>query len=702
MREFVAANIDEARTEVARLVRVHEETGEDTYVEALALVIAWKLNREQFDADYAKKFWGGVQPSVDREIDDNDNAAEDVRRKLWRMESALKVLNADAAMKPRVWAVLRFMSRGNPDAGVALWVTWLRRHGIEDSEARRLWSVGYGDVSATANEIYAVAQRQGWRYPMWNNPARINLMVPRTEQALARAGAKVYQAGGKLVRPASVLVDATKGRRTRIARLIEFAFPDLRREISEYVDFIGERAKLIAPPELVVSAMLAGYGRWSFPTLSGVICAPTLRRDGSVLRQEGFDETTGLLVVGPLPAMLAVKDEPSFDDAIGAVGMLNELLGEFPFVDDASRAVALSGMLSTVCRAALSCVPMHASSAPAYGTGKSFLWDIIAAIVLGDVMPIIGAEKFEELIKRLDGEIIEGINLLSLDNVSFPLGGDTLCQVLERPAYIPRILGKSSMKERRNNWCVFASGKNLRLKDDVTRRSVLVRLDAGLERPELREFQANPLDRVLANRSRYLWACLTVVKAYMAAGTPGRLPRIGDPFAEWSDLVRSGLVWLGFEDPVKTMEAVRETDPSRQARIALFQAIANAYGVGVDARRSASRMIEDAKTGTIRKLGGKRLDILNRASGGEDAANDLKAAIIGYTDNYLNARHFGNKLNTDRNAIAGELQLCSWYDSHSKVNHWYVGPIDDHDDEIRPNTDPNWREKMREFRSKHD
>jgi hypothetical protein len=42
---------------------------------------------------------------------------------------------------------------------------------------------------------------------------------------------------------------------------------------------------------------------------------------------------------------------------------------------------------------------------------------------------------------------------------------------------------------------------------------------------------------------RYIWAALTVVLAYRAAGLPGKLPGIGDPFEEWSDNVRSA--WSG-------------------------------------------------------------------------------------------------------------------------------------------------------------
>jgi hypothetical protein len=38
----------------------------------------------------------------------------------------------------------------------------------------------------------------------------------------------------------------------------------------------------------------------------------------------------------------------------------------------------------------------------------------------------------------------------------------------------------------------------------------------------------------------------------------------------------------------------------------------------------------------------------------------------------MDARYLGNKLNTDKGKIAGGLCLCAKYDSHTKVNHWYV------------------------------
>jgi hypothetical protein len=92
---------------------------------------------------------------------------------------------------------------------------------------------------------------------------------------------------------------------------------------------------------------------------------------------------------------------------------------------------------------------------------------------------------------------------------------------------------------------------------------------------------------------------------------PNRLPSIGDPFDEWSDNIRSALVWLGQADPVETKAIARERDVHRTARLALLQAMFNAYG---GEARTASQMIEDAKSGAIRPKGKKNGEISLRVS----------------------------------------------------------------------------------------
>jgi putative DNA primase/helicase len=108
--------------------------------------------------------------------------------------------------------------------------------------------------------------------------------------------------------------------------------------------------------------------------------------------------------------------------------------------------------------------------------------------------------------------------------VTAPLSGDLLCQAVERPMVILRALGSSEMIRVENRMTFFASGNNLSFADDMTRRGLICQMDANLERPETRQFSFNPLHRVLANRERYVKACLTVCRAYIVAGKPDRRP----------------------------------------------------------------------------------------------------------------------------------------------------------------------------------
>ena len=76
------------------------------------------------------------------------------------------------------------------------------------------------------------------------------------------------------------------------------------------------------------------------------------------------------------------------------------------------------------------------------------------------------------------------------------------------------------------------------------------RLDPKVERPELQQFDYDPIADAKDNRGELVAAALTILRAYHVAGRPGRLPQL-QSFAEWSDMVRSAMVWLGVEDPVE-------------------------------------------------------------------------------------------------------------------------------------------------------
>jgi putative DNA primase/helicase len=226
-------------------------------------------------------------------------------------------------------------------------------------------------------------------------------------------------------------------------------------------------------------------------------------------------------------------------------------------------------------------VPMHLTTAPEAGSGKSYLADIAAMIATGERCPVIALSKnAEESEKRLLGAALAGMPIISLDNTRQLLGGEFLCQVTERPVLELRGLGSSKMYRVDNNFSVFANGNNAAVADDLVRRTLTSWLDTNMEDPENRTFKSDPLAMIRADRGKYIAACLTISRAYLSEGKPKRLPPLAS-YEAWSDLVRSPLVWLGSADPVETIAAARDADPLRSTRREVFAAWEAALGTAL-------------------------------------------------------------------------------------------------------------------------
>ena len=85
-------------------------------------------------------------------------------------------------------------------------------------------------------------------------------------------------------------------------------------------------------PMNVAAKLLDRDGVWRFQEIVGVIATPTMRPDGSLLVKQGYDLATRLLLIEP-PPMPEIPDEPTRDDALAALALLDELISESPFAD---------------------------------------------------------------------------------------------------------------------------------------------------------------------------------------------------------------------------------------------------------------------------------------------------------------------------------------------------------------------------------
>jgi hypothetical protein len=111
-----------------------------------------------------------------------------------------------------------------------------------------------------------------------------------------------------------------------------------------------------------------------------------------------------------------------------------------------------------------------------------------------------------------------------------------------------------------------------------------------MEQPEFRQFNFDPVERVLSNRGAYIAAALTICRAYIVANRPNKAPRLAS-FEGWSDTVRSALIWLGKADPVKSMESARSEDPERVELGEMLEAWARVIGWSLSNRAKLAEVI---------------------------------------------------------------------------------------------------------------
>jgi hypothetical protein len=129
----------------------------------------------------------------------------------------------------------------------------------------------------------------------------------------------------------------------------------------------------VAPPMPVVKDVLALPEWHDIPILNGIVEAPTFSQDATLLTKPGYDAAGHLWFhAGPGLTIPAVREQPSSEQVREARALLlDELLGDFPFADEAARAHALGAMLLPFARELCGArTPLHLIDAPTPGTGE--------------------------------------------------------------------------------------------------------------------------------------------------------------------------------------------------------------------------------------------------------------------------------------------------------------------------------------------
>jgi len=375
------------------------------------------------------------------------------------------------------------------------------------------------------------------------------------------------------------------------------------------------------------------------PVLVAVLGAPTLTPDGKLLSAPGFDAQSGVYLHMHEWQKLK-KKKPTHCDAVAARKLLEDLVSEFPFTDDAARATWLAALLTALIRWSLRTAPFFGFDAPVMGSGKSLLGALIGCLVNGHDPAVMAQPKDEnEAAKKMLAVLMAGDPVLLIDNIEHAIAGEVLCSVATSETYSDRLLGQTKKVTVSTAVTILMTGNNLIVRGDLSTRMLIARLDAGIEHPEERSFQrADIRQYALAHRQELVNAALTIMHAHHLAGRPDCGLRPFGRFEEWSHRVRAPLVWSGAADPCETRSRIETSDPDREQHEMLLKAWWNCYE---NKEILVQTMVNDC------------------VNSGAEVYEDLKNAMqmIAADGSKINTRRLGNKISKWESRIAQGLRV---------------------------------------------
>ncbi len=366
---------------------------------------------------------------------------------------------------------------------------------------------------------------------------------------------------------------------------------ELSAELLRSALFIGKNDDGVSqpanPPRATLSTIL-GAARLPFPDLAGIVHAPVMRTDGSILLRPGYDAQSKLL--HELDRGLVVPQvsvSPTKEEITRAREYIDEIFCQFPFKDDASRANAFALLLTGFIQPALQAHrPICAVTATVRSSGKTLLVNSCASVLTGRPPSTTRWRSDEELEKKLAQLLQRGASFIGFDNVKQRIESATLEAILTARRHQDRILGHNDRGFDVPQDAVWAlTANNPDFGSEMARRTYTISLDPKVVHPEDRR---GPRDGevfkrlepwVREHRGRLVWAALTLCRAWWVVEKPKPdLPPFGS-FEEWQDAIGGILQVAGVGGFLANRSEIRDSvDTEHEELEGFLRAIQSCIG----------------------------------------------------------------------------------------------------------------------------
>lgn len=375
-------------------------------------------------------------------------------------------------------------------------------------------------------------------------------------------------------------------------------------ELSEAADWKkhGKKKNSIVdadPPANVIRA-IRGQRELPFAPIEGIARAPFFTREGELVVRPGFHLSAKVYL--SLDRQLASQldtvsfpEHPMREDLEWAKSLLGELVYDFPFADNASNAHVIAlGLLPFVRSMIDGPTPNHAVVAPprGAGTGKGLLVQAVLAPSLGEIEAAPETKDREELRKVLLTVILENSPVYWVDNAHNEINAGPFAAVLTARNWVDRVLGKSKRFRGRvlTTWVI--TGNGVRVSGEMGRRTVLIRLDAGMAEPWKRSGFKHELPLwAYEHRAELIRANVILVRNWLALGRPAGKRTLGS-FEAWARVIGGILEVAGIQHFLESpTEAHVEADQQTQRWKAFIEAWISEHKHGFDKAVTAQTLL---------------------------------------------------------------------------------------------------------------
>ncbi|MGA2621555.1 MAG: hypothetical protein ABSF26_28465 [Thermoguttaceae bacterium] len=331
------------------------------------------------------------------------------------------------------------------------------------------------------------------------------------------------------------------------APIVRALDPDrMRYEVARAADWFRiskeEEEVPASPPKDVVRDVLA-QPDMPLPVLIRIVEAPIYAADGTLQTSPGYHRT-GRIYYAPAIGLVVpdISAEPTPNEISTARQLVcEELLGDFPITSESELAHAVALFLLPFAREIIGngATPIHLVEKPSPGTGATLMVDCLAYPAIGrPVAAMTEGRDEEEWRKRLTSKFRMCATYIFIDNLGRRLDSPTVSAAVTAPSWEDRILGHSEIIRVPVRCVWVASGNNPSVSNEISRRTIRIRLDAKTDQPWLREGFRIPNLRawVKDNRGRLIWAALTMIRAWLVAGRPAGSRTLG-MFEQWAETI---------------------------------------------------------------------------------------------------------------------------------------------------------------------